>query len=381
MRIAINTIPLLSPLTGVGTYTYHIAKSLRAIDLINKYTYFYGYYSRDLLAYYNENKKIFYQMKELAKKIPAYGTSIARKLEALRNTFFKNSFDLYFEPNFIPINIRSQCTVVTIFDFSFTFYPEWHPRERIKHFKKNFWKNIERADRIIVISDFIKKEGINLGLPEERLRTIHLGFDRETFKIYPPNDLQPIRKKYHLPEHFILFVGSIEPRKNLKNLVEAYISLDEGIRKEIKLVLAGFKGWQNREIMEMLKKVKTDILYLGYLPETELGKLYNLATVFVYPSLYEGFGLPPLEAMACGCPVIVSNVASLPEVCGDAAQYVEPSDVNSIAEGMEKVLNDGGLRQSLIAKGLKRSKRFSWEQSAKGHLEVFEDAFENCRRS
>jgi glycosyltransferase involved in cell wall biosynthesis len=352
---------------------------LRAIDPINEYTYFYGYYSRDLIAYYNENKKIFYRVKELVKKTPIFRGIVARKLAVgFLNTVSPRSFDLYFEPNFIPLNLKSHCTVVTIFDFSFILYPEWHPKERINYFKKYFWKNLKRSDRIIVISDYIKKEGINLGLPKEKLRTIHLGFDREVFKTYPPQDLQSIRKQYKLPEHFILFVGSIEPRKNLENLVRAYISLDEGIRKDIKLVLAGFKGWQNKEIMKLLKKVKSDILYLGYLPDKELGKLYNLATMLVYPSLYEGFGLPPLEAMACGCLVVVSNAASLPEVCGDAAQYVDPHDVNSIAGGIAKVLSDETLRRSLIARGLERAQLFSWEQAAKKHLEVFEDAAESC---
>jgi glycosyltransferase involved in cell wall biosynthesis len=374
MRIVINTIPLLYPLTGVGSYTYHIAQSLRAIDPINDYTYFYGYYSRNLHAYYNENKKIFYRVKELVKKMPIFRWIVARKLvRGFVNAVSPRNFDLYFEPNFMPINIKSRCTVVTIFDFSFILYPQWHPKERINDFEEYFWKNLKRSDRIIVISDYIKKEGVNLGLPEEKLRTIHLGIDHEVFKTYPPQDLQLLRKHYKLPEHFILFVGSIEPRKNLENLVRSYINLDEGIRKDIKLVLAGFKGWENKEIMALLKEVKSDVLYLGYLPDKELGELYNLATLFVYPSMYEGFGLPPLEAMACCCPVVASNVASLPEVCGDAALYVDPHDVNSIAEGIHKVLTDDDLRQSLIEKGLERAKLFSWEKSAKEHIKVFEE--------
>ena len=378
MKIVIDTIPLLSPLTGVGSYIYHIAQSLGAIDPINDYTYFYGYYSRNLHAYYNENKKILYQAKELLSKMPIVGGLAANKLGRFVNAVSQRSFDLYFEPNFIPINIKSHRTVVTIFDFSVILYPEWHPKRRIRYFKKNFWKNLERADRIIVISDYIKKEAVSFRLPEERLKTIHLGYDREVFKTYPPQDLQSIRKKYSLPDHFMLFVGSIEPRKNLENLVRAYISLDKGIRKDIKLVLAGFRGWENKEIMALLREVKSDVLYLGYLPDTELGELYNLATLFIYPSIYEGFGLPPLEAMACGCPVVVSNAASLPEVCGDAAYYVDPRDVNSIAGGIAKVLSDETLRRSLIARGLERAKLFSWEQAAKKHLEVFEDAAENC---
>lgn len=374
MKIAINTIPLMSPLTGVGTYIYHIAQSLRAIDPINEYTYFYGYYSQDLIAYYNENKKIFYQVKEFAKKIPICRRATARELAVdFLNTISPRSFDLYFEPNFIPINIKSRCTIVTIFDFSVILFPEWHPKVRIDYFEKNFLKRLKRADRIIVISDYIKKQSVDLGLPEEKISTIHLGFNREVFKIYSSQDVQTIKKKYHLPEYFVLFVGSLEPRKNLKNLISAYSSLDKGIRKDIKLVLAGFKGWKNKEIMELLKKVKSDVVYLGYLPEKELGKLFNLATLFVYPSVYEGFGLPPLEAMACGCPAVVSDAASLPEVCDNAAYYVDPYSAESIADGIYRVATDNELRERLIKKGLLRTRLFSWETAAKKHLDVFED--------
>jgi glycosyltransferase involved in cell wall biosynthesis len=373
MKIAINTIPLLSPLTGVGSYIYHIARSLRAIDAINDYTYFYGYYSRNLHAYYNQNNKILYHIKEFAHKMPIIGGAAAKKLGSFVNTVSSRNFDLYFEPNFIPIAIKARCIVTTVFDFSFMLYPEWHPKRRIDYFKRNFWKNLRRVDRIITISDYIKKEGVGFGLPKEKISTIHLGFDREIFKIYPFQDLRSLKKKYELPEHFILFVGSIEPRKNLLNLVRAYISLGNRIRKDIKLVLAGFKGWENKEIMTILKKIKSDVLYLGYLPVRELGKLYNLATLFAYPSFYEGFGLPPLEAMACGCPVVVSNAASLPEVCGNAAQYVDPHTVDSIAEGMDRVLSDEAYRRTLIENGLARSRLFNWETAAKDHVTIFEE--------
>jgi glycosyltransferase involved in cell wall biosynthesis len=144
--------------------------------------------------------------------------------------------------------------------------------------------------------------------------------------------------------------------------------LPEYIRKDFKLLLVGFKGWGNKQIVELLGKLKGTVDYLGYVNSEELAELYREASCFVYPSLYEGFGLPPLEAMACGCPVVVSNVTSLPEVCGDAAYYVDPYDVESIAEGMYKVLTDEAMRRNLIEKGLERAKLFSWEKAAKSTL-------------
>ncbi|MBI4689733.1 MAG: glycosyltransferase family 4 protein [Nitrospirae bacterium] len=370
MKIVIDTIPLLSPLTGVGNYLYQIIRHLKIIDSANDYTYFYGYYSKKLFTY-KENKNRFYNLKELVKKLPV-GNVVTRNLKGIINFFLPKKFDLYFEPNFIPINITAKHTVVTIHDFSFKLNPEWHPRDRVIYFEAN-WKKVEKADKIIVVSDFIKDQCIDIfKLPEEKLKTIYNGFDREIFKTYMVEELQPLRDKYRLPERFILFVGSIEPRKNLKNMILAYLGLDKIIRRDLKLVIAGFKGWENREVMELLGKAGDDVMYIGYISDSELGKLYNLAALFAFPSFYEGFGLPPLEAMACGCPIIVSNVSSLPEVCGDAAYYVNPYDVESIADGIYKLSTDETLRYNLINKGIDRAKFFSWEKSSRQHLEVFE---------
>ncbi len=372
MKIAINTLPLLSPLTGVGKYTYQISRTLQQINQHHEYTYFHGFFSKSLLPS-REVKKTLYFLKETIRKTPLLRTA-ARNWKDFLNYFTSQRFDLYFEPNFIPIHILANRIVTTVFDFSFALFPEWHSRDKVLYFKKHFWEKIKRADRIIVISDFIKNEAIDrFGFSKDRLTTIHLGFDREIFKIYPPHALETVKFRYKLPEKFFLFVGSIEPRKNLVRLLQAYANLDNRIRKEYKLVLIGFKGWENEEIMRLIEKLKQDVYYIGYVPEDELGKFYNLAHLFIYPSLYEGFGLPPLEAMACGCSIIVSHLASLPEVCGDAVYYVNPYEVGSITEGLDRVLKDNLLRNSLISRGLERAKQFTWERSAKEHLQIFEE--------
>jgi len=373
MKIAIDTVLLLSPLTGVGNYAYQISKNLREIGPSHEYTYFYGYYSSRLFSP-GEQLESVQRVKEAVRKIPFLGTA-ARNLKDLANLFSSREFDLNFEPNFIPLNIPARRTVVTVPDFSFARFPEWHTPDKVRYYAKSFWKKIHRADRIIVISDFIRSEAIQLfGFPPDQLTTISLGVDQEIYKVYQLRDLSETRAKYHLPENFILFVGSIEPRKNLERLLLGYQNLEESMRREVKLVLVGFKGWENEGIVTLMRKMKGDVFYLGYVPEVELGKIFNLARLFVYPSLYEGFGLPPLEAMACGCPVVVSNTASLPEVCSDAAYYVEPQDLNSISEGIGQVLRDDRLRSTLIQKGIDRASSFSWEKSARAHLRLFEEA-------
>lgn len=376
MRVVINTIPLLSPLTGVGSYTYNIAKRLKSLDNSYRYTYFYGYFSKDLLVYTAEKRVLrdFNKIKYYAKKIPF----VARSLRTLKGYLSKipyKEFDLYFEPNFVPLDgISAKEVITTIHDFSFYKYPQWHPRDRIAFFKEKFWKNIYKSHTIITVSHYMKAEVLELlSFNSDKIKVIYNGYDKDVFKIYSPSELSAFKYRFKLPKYFLLFVGALEPRKNLECLIKAYIGLNKDIKKDLKLILAGASGWRNQGIMGLINKEKDNIYYLGYVSNQELAFLYNLATLFVYPSLYEGFGLPPLEAMACGCPAVVSNVSALPEVCGDAAYYVDPHHVESVAEGIYKLLDDEDLRKKLIKRGLERAKAFSWEKSAMEHLKVFEE--------
>jgi glycosyltransferase involved in cell wall biosynthesis len=366
MKIVIDAIPLLSPLTGVGNYTFHLIHEFQRLEPDFDYTFYYGYFTKRLKFYPNDSK-IFYHIKEFAKKIPPV-SSYARSVKNKLVYFHLKKYDLYFEPNSILLDIKAKKTITTVYDFSFYLHPEWHPKERVEYFSKNFFKRIKKSDFIITISKYVEKEALEiLKIKDSKIMTIHPGCN----DVFNPVENEKIKIKP--TENFILFVGSIEPRKNLLSLLKAYLLLPEYIRKDFKLLLVGFKGWGNKQIVELLGKLKGTVDYLGYVNSEELAELYREASCFVYPSLYEGFGLPPLEAMACGCPVVVSNVTSLPEVCGDAAYYVDPYDVESIAEGMYKVLTDEAMRRNLIEKGLERAKLFSWEKAAKEHLKVFEE--------
>jgi glycosyltransferase involved in cell wall biosynthesis len=366
----INTIPLLSPLTGIGRYTYEISKKIKDDNDLDTY-FFYGYYSKNILDIKKTSKskilKKIITKNQLIKKI-------SRKLLLHVSKFYSPAFDLYWEPNFIPLeNIKAKKIVTSVHDFSFILHKEYHPKERIEYFENNFFKKIYISDAIICFSEFTKNEILErLNIDQKKIKVIYHGLDHNLFKIK-----KDLKVNFELPKKFILCVGSIEPRKNLISLLKAYNNLDMSIKKEYKLILTGFKGWENQEIVSLINQNKDYVNYLGYISDEELVAVYNLATLFVYPSFYEGFGLPVLEAMACGTPVVCSNTTSLPEVGGDAVVYCNPYNINHIKERIEMVLNDEKIQKEMIVKGLERAKQFTWEKSAKKHLEVFKEVLEN----
>ena len=368
-KILIDAISLLSPLTGIGRYTYEISKYLKNQDTFDVH-YFYGYHSKQLLEPSKnlniKNLKSILVKNSLLKKI-------LRKILAVSSKIFSPTYDIYWQPNFIPnTGIKSKKVITTVHDFSFVLYKDFHPKERIAYFEKNFFSTIYKSDIIITGSQYSKQEILQrVDFDKEKIKVIYHGIDHNLFKIYGDLSLS-----FKLPHKFIFSVGSIEPRKNLIGLLNAYNLLDTKDKKEYSLVLAGFQGWENREIMELIEKNKMYIHYLGYVSDEELAKIYNLASLFVYPSFYEGFGLPPLEAMACGTPVITSNVSSLPEVGGDAVIYCDPYEINHIKEKIALVLHDKNLQKEMIAKGLNRAKEFTWEKSGEKHIEVFKKVME-----
>ena len=362
-KIIVDSISLLSSLTGIGRYTYEVSKRIKEKNDF-KSNYFYGYHSKKLLHTSDTKNtnflKSFIIKNQLVKKI-------VRKIIMISSKISSPKYDLYWQPNFIPNEgIKAKKIVTSVHDFSFILHKDFHPKERIEHLENNFFKNILKSDIIITGSAFTKQEVINtLDIDENKIKVIHHGVDHELF--YIRHDL---KLNHKLPKKFILCVGSIEPRKNLLGLLKAYEMLDVELKKEYKLVLAGFKGWENQEIMNIINNNKQNIHYLGFVSDIELSKIYNLASCFIYPSFYEGFGIPPLEAMACGTPVIVSNSSSIPEVCGDAVLYIDPNNTKDIMTKITTLLLNKTLQQELVQKGLQKTEEYSWEKSAQKHLEI-----------
>jgi len=365
-NLVIDSIPLLSPLTGIGRYIYEISKELEKKDTFET-SYFYGYYSDKLMN--PSSKPTVKSLKTIITRF-TFIKKLAREIILFLGKINAKSYDLYWEPNLLPNqNIKAKKLVTTIHDFSFILHKEFHPKERIEYIDKYFTKNIIKSDMIITGSNFTKNEILKrLDFKDEQIQVIYHGINHNLFQVYRDDDL---KVNFELPQKFILSVGSIEPRKNLIGLLEAYSKLSVEIKKEYKLVLAGFKGWENKEIMALIEKNQENIHYLGFISDQELSIVYNLASLFVFPSFYEGFGLPVLEAMACGTPVVCSNSSSLPEVGGDAVVYCDANNIDDITDKVTQVLNDTKLQKSMKLSGLQRAKEFTWEKSARQHKELF----------
>jgi len=276
---------------------------------------------------------------------------------------------IYLFPNYKNWPLLFSKSITYIYDVAFAIYPDTIQPKNLKMLEHKVPKWIKRTDLVITISQNSKKEIIKyLKVPKNKISVVYCGVDdKEYFKSKTPA-IEQIKSKYKIKNKYILFVGNIEPRKNIQRLLEAYCLLSSDIRNEYSLVLIGGGGWLNEDILANIKSLKIEGYNIihpeEYVLDSELPGLYSGASLLTFPSIYEGFGIPPLEAMACGVPVAISNVSSLPEVVGDAGIYFNPFDVKSISRVMEKALLDKILRKKLINEGLERYKIFSWDKSA-----------------
>jgi glycosyltransferase involved in cell wall biosynthesis len=267
-------------------------------------------------------------------------------------------------------------SVFTLHDTAYIHQPQYHlPRNRI-YLRLMMPRFLARSDAVITVSEHTRRDAERwYRLPASRLHVIPEGVEDHFQPLQDAAALSAVRTRYHLPQRFILFVGTIEPRKNLVTLLEAYAALRSSRRHGgVGLVIAGGKGWLYREFFERLRALglENEVILTGYVPEADLPELINCAEVFAFPSSFEGFGLPPLEAMACGVPVICSNAASLPEVVGEAGLLLPPYDAAGWTEALGRVLDDATLRADLRVRGLARARLYTWEAAARQTLAVYE---------
>lgn len=292
----------------------------------------------------------------------AYEMRIRRLVDA-------HDFTLYHETAFTPAAVKTIPQILTIYDLSLMRFREMHPKERVRSADFFLKRRLHYASHVIAISEFVRSEICEeLHLAPQSVTAVPLAPDPA---FYPREEgvARKVMASLGLPQDYALFVGTLEPRKNLPLLMKAA----KGCKPPIPIVLAGWEGWGREQLLAEMDDpdLQNRVFTTGYVDEEALACLYSNARFLVFPSLYEGFGLPLLEAMACGCPVICSDAASLPEVAGDAAYFVDPHDAEGLVEAMDRVNTDRGLRDELIQKGLDRAAQFTWKRTAQETLDVF----------
>lgn len=350
--------------SGVGNYIYNLLEHLK----INR--------DLDLTLITHNQQAIFSDLPVITPCYPFPGFSFlfwSLFISFQKNVFHR--FDLVHNPGHFPLLIKpSKRYICTIHDITPMLHPQHHPHWRILYSRIALPRLIAGSDKIITDSLQTKKDIISYyHVPDDKISVIYLGASKEYKKL----DIQvvdTIRRKYNLNDPFILFIGNLEPRKNIPNLIRAF-SLCRKKKTDLKLVIAGRKGWMYGEIFTTIAELhlENSVKFLDYVPHEDLPPLYNAATVFVYVPFYEGFGLPVLEAMQCGTPVITSNISSLPEIVGDGGIMVDPLDIVGLAEKITLIISDENLRQENIQYNLSQCQRFSWEKCAEQTYALYEE--------
>lgn len=392
MKIGIYIDILKNRKTGVEYYTENIIRHLIKIDKKNKY----------YLIKQEKDANIDIKEKPVPELIvlkqhfiirladctinylPERITRFLRRYIPLRSIlkyYFSpeeklNRLDILFSPTHTaPFkNKNHQYKVMTVHDITPILFPEFHNINSVLFHKTAFKEILYKSDMIAADSNSTKNDLIkHLKIPQKKIMRVHIGLNSH---IKYTNNFRNVLEKYNIPEEFILYFGTLEPRKNVPAVINAFYKIKKAGFKET-LVIAGGKGWDYNQIFRLVKKLnlEKEVIFTGYVDEKDVSMLYSAAKLFVYPSFYEGFGLPVLEAMTCRCPVITSQVSSLPEVTGDAAILINPNNTNQIANAMKNVLSSEKLKKQMIERGLIQAKKFTWEKAAENMLKIFEQGY------
>lgn len=378
MNILIDIRPLMDKrYSGVAEYTFELLKALLIIDQKNHYWLLYNSYHdvSDRLPTFDYSNVTIVRTKYPNK----FFNYVLLKCfhRPLFDKLVGQPIDIFFMPhlNFARWS-PSLPSIVTVHDLSFIHFSKFF------NWRKNLWhgllsvkKLLKRSSVVVTLSENTQNDVKQYAhLDDAHTATIYSGIS-EVFTIINKEDsrLQAVKQKYNLPNTFIFFLGTIEPRKNIEGLIKAFEIVKSKQVSDLKLVIAGGRGWKADPVYEAANKSSfvKDIIFLDYVEAGDKVYLYNLATLFVYPSFYEGFGFPPLEAMASGTPTIVSATSSLPEVVGDAAIMIDPYNPEALATAIKEVINDESLRSLLSEKGKQQATKFNWRKTAEQYLELF----------
>jgi len=375
MKIAISVPSILYPEGGIGVYMRNLLNALSKVDKVNEYHLFVNSESENLLDLADGN----FKLKNRGGFTQVRWARLLWEHLLLPVESLVSGIDLIHSLMFVAPWLSLCDSVVTIADMTFLKFPQYHLDTKVSYFKKMIPVSAARARGIIAISQSTKNDICEiLGIPEDKVSVVYLAPNESYAKIDSKVVIESVLQRWNIDFPYILFVGTIEPRKNVGNLLKAYRLCKTHYGVDHKLVIVGRKGWGydiDHDIKEL--GLANDIILLGVVPLDDLVKIYNGAAGFVYPSWCEGFGLPVVEAMACGVPVITSSVSATAEIAGDAAMLVSPSSVEEIAYAINEIILDQSQREQLIAKGLRRVADFSWEKTAKATIEVY-DSIKAC---
>jgi alpha-1,3-rhamnosyl/mannosyltransferase len=381
MKVILSIDPVRFPLTGIGRYTLELARHLKEISEIQELRLLSGYRFTQLPCSEEVSSSVIrgistrnFQRSFLKNPLTI---KLYSSLFPLMKSYALKDYSKYVfhGPNFYlpPFKGPSVCTFHDLSVFTWAYC---HPPERVRYMRKEIALTLKRADMLITDSDCIRLEVANyFGWPLNKIRVVPLACSG-AFHPRAVDELNPVLEKYALTfQGYSLYVGTIEPRKNLDTLLDAYTLLPNFIRQKWPLVLIGYQGWRSEKLHARIKAAVSEgwALYLGFVSSDELPLLYAGARIFVFPSHYEGFGLPVLEAMASGIPVVCSNASALKEVVGDAAGICEPQDVESLRDFIVSGLEDDSWRSQAIKKGLVQAFSFSWERCAKETMAVYKE--------
>ncbi len=380
MKLILSVEPVRFPLTGIGRYTYELARRLQQSPEITDLQFFAGRRFLPSLPTAADQSGSGYGLKR-ALQINFLAVEAYRLLmPLLRKRALKGHGDfLYHSPNYYlpPFVGRS---VATFHDLSPFTWSHCHAPQLVRYLQKELLTTLGRADALITDSQYTRRELAEyFSWPIERIHTVPLASSAE-FHPRKPQELRNTLARHGLEAGgYSLFVGTIEPRKNIETLLDAYCRLPLSVRTRWPLILAGYHGWQNETIHQRLETAQREgwARYLGFVPSEDLPLLFAGARLFAFPSLYEGFGLPVLEAMSSGVPVVCSNSSSLPEVAGTAALMCEPMDVNTLTSLLQRGLEDESWRSAAIEQGLQHAAGFSWERCAMETLQVYHKVLES----
>ncbi|HET7708737.1 MAG TPA: glycosyltransferase family 1 protein [Sphingomicrobium sp.] len=365
MQVTLCVDAIETQLTGIGRYTWELCRRLAERREISGLQF----YSR---------RRLIDDPGRLLRGEPIYPGRLLRRIvrqmqakRALRST-------LVHGPNFfLPEGTRAG--VITVHDLSVLRFPEMHPPARLQQFERRLSESIVRAAHVITDTETVRLEVIaEFSLDPRQVTAVPLGVD-SSFQPKAQDELAPALRPWALSAGgYGLCVATLEPRKKIAELLRAWRDLPSGLRDAFPLVLAGGAGWRNEELLRQIAQGEDEgwLRYLGFVDERRLPHLYAGAALFAYPSIYEGFGLPPLEAMASGTPVMVSNRSCLPEVCGEAGGYFDPDDVEGMTKAIDKALTDRDWRQAARARGLEQARKFTWDRLVDATVAVYRAAWD-----